>query len=166
MAEGLQFSRGASREQVFAEILPQVAAIIDGERDTVANLANIAAAIKQAFGYFWVGFYIAKDDELVVGPFQGPIACSRIAFGRGVCGAAYSTREVQIVPDVDKFPGHIACASESRSEVVVPIFSPTGEVWGVLDVDSDKLDDLNETDAAGLQAIVRIFEKRLLEETA
>ncbi|HQZ81740.1 MAG TPA: GAF domain-containing protein [Pyrinomonadaceae bacterium] len=166
MAETLIVSQTADRAAVYREIVPQIAAIIDGERDTVANLANIAAAIKQAFGYFWVGFYVVKGGELVVGPFQGPIACSRIAYGRGVCGAAYSSREVQIVPDVDKFPGHIACASESRSEVVVPIFSPTGEVWGVLDVDSDKLDYLNEKDAAGLQAIVRILEKKLSEETA
>ena len=166
MAETLIVSQTADRAAVFREITPQIAAMIEGERDTTANLANIAAAIKQAFGFFWVGFYIVKDGELVVGPFQGPIACSRIAFGRGVCGAAYSTREVQIVPNVDEFPGHIACASESRSEIVVPVFEASGEVWGVLDVDSDKLNDLDETDAAGLQAIVTILEKKLSEETA
>ncbi len=166
MAETLIVSQTADREALYREIVPQIAAIIDGERDTVANLANIAAAIKQAFGYFWVGFYIVRDGELVLGPFQGPVACTRIARGRGVCGAAFSTGEVQIVPDVDKFPGHIACASESRSEVVVPIFTRTGEVWGVLDVDSDVLGDMGERDAAGLQAIVRILEKKLSEETA
>ncbi|MBX3281582.1 MAG: GAF domain-containing protein [Acidobacteria bacterium] len=164
MAETLIVSQTADRSAVYREIAPQIAAIIDGERDITANLANIAAAIKQAFGFFWVGFYVEKEGELVVGPFQGPIACSRIAFGKGVCGTAFSTREVQIVPDVDKFPRHIACASESRSEIVVPIFSPSGDVWGVLDVDSDKLNDLNDEDAAGLQAIVRIFEKKLSEE--
>lgn len=164
MAETLIVSQTADREALYLEIVPQIAAIIDGERDTTANLANIAAAIKQAFGYFWVGFYIVRDGELVLGPFQGPIACTRIARGRGVCGTAFSTGEVQIVPDVDKFPGHIACASESRSEVVVPIFSPTGEVWGVLDVDSDKLDDFDETDAVGLRSIVRILENMLSEE--
>lgn len=166
MAETLIVSQTADRAAVFREITPQIAAMIEGERDTTANLANIAAAIKQAFGFFWVGFYIVKAGELVVGPFQGPIACSRIAFGKGVCGTAYSSGEVQIVPDVDKFPGHIACASESRSEIVVPIFDHSGEVWGVLDVDSDTLGDLDEKDAAGLQAIVNILEKKLSEETA
>lgn len=164
MAETLFVSQTADRAAAYSEIAPQIAALIDGERDVTANLANIAAAIKQAFDYFWVGFYIAKGGELVVGPFQGPIACSRIAFGKGVCGTAFSTGETQIVPDVDKFPGHIACASESRSEIVVPIFSPEGKVWGVLDVDSDKLDDFDETDAVGLRSIVRILEKMLSEE--
>lgn len=164
MAETLFVSQTADRAAAYSEITPQIAALIDGERDVTANLANIAAAIKQAFDYFWVGFYIVKGGELVVGPFQGPIACSRIAFGKGVCGTAFSTGETQIVPDVDKFPGHIACASESRSEIVVPIFSPEGKVWGVLDVDSDKLDDFDETDAVGLRSIVRILEKMLSEE--
>jgi GAF domain-containing protein len=164
MSETLVISANADRARAFEELTPQIAALIAPEKDLTANLANIAAAIRQIFGYFWVGFYIAKDGELVVGPFQGPIACSRIAFGKGVCGTAYSSRETQIVPDVDKFPGHIACASESRSEIVVPIFSPNGDVWGVLDVDSDTVGDLGEADAAGLKAIVKILEAKLSEE--
>jgi len=165
MAETLSVSQTTDRAAMYAELAPQIAAIIDGESNLTANLANIAAALKQTFGFFWVGFYVARGGELVVGPYQGPLACTRIAFGKGVCGAAYSSGEVQVVPDVDKFPGHIACASESRSEIVVPIFKPSGEVWGVLDVDSDKLNGLGDDDARGLTEIVRVLEKTFTEET-
>lgn len=158
MAESIAFSKSADRATVYAELVPQVEALLSGETDTIANLANVAAVLKEAFGFFWVGFYIAKDGELVLGPFQGPLACTRIAFDTGVCGHAYSTRETVIVPDVDAFPGHIACSSAARSEIVVPIFS--GEnVVAVLDVDSDRLADFSEADSAGLNAIVRIIER-------
>jgi GAF domain-containing protein len=159
MAESLAVTVGATRETIYAELVPQIEALTAGERDLVANLANVAAALKQALVFFWVGFYLAKDGELVLGPFQGPVACTRIAFDKGVCGHAYTTRETILVPDVDKFPGHIACAAASRSEIVVPIFGPSGEVAGVLDVDSDKLDDFGEVDREGLQNITRIIER-------
>jgi GAF domain-containing protein len=158
MAESLAFSRGADRKTLYDEIVPQITALIQGEPDLVANLANIAAVLKQAFGFFWVGFYLVKDDQLVLGPFQGPLACTRIRFGEGVCGHAYSTRETVIVPNVDEFPGHIACASESRSEIVVPIMR-NGTVVGVLDVDSDKLNDFGQLDAAGLRHVVGVIER-------
>jgi L-methionine (R)-S-oxide reductase len=160
MAESLAFSRRADRGVVYNEIVPQMAALVEGESDLTANLANIAAVLKQAFGFFWVGFYLAKDGQLVLGPFQGPLACTRIDFGKGVCGHAYSTRETVIVPNVNEFPGHIACASESKSEVVVPILK-NGECIGVLDVDSDRLNDFGKADTDGLKRVVAIIEASL-----
>lgn len=159
MAESLAFSRGADRSTVYEEISPQIAALVEGEPDLIANLANIAAVLKEAFGFFWVGFYLTKGDQLVLGPFQGPLACTRINFDQGVCGHAYTTHETVIVPDVDQFPGHIACASASRSEIVVPIFGHNGTVFGVLDVDSDKVNDFSQTDADGLKAVVNTIER-------
>jgi GAF domain-containing protein len=158
MAESLAISRTADRRVIYAEIAPQIAALVEGETDVVANLANIAAVLKEAFGFFWVGFYLKKDGELVLGPFQGPLACTRIKFGEGVCGHCYSTRETVIVPDVEAFPGHIACSSLSRSEIVLPVFDKNGEVAMVLDVDSDKLNDFSQIDADGLKEIVKIVE--------
>ena len=159
MAESIDFTRHADRKIIYGEIVPQVEALVTGETDLVANLANIAAVLKEAFGFFWVGFYLVKDSQLVLGPFQGPLACTRINFDQGVCGHAYSTRQTTIVSDVDQFPGHIACASASRSEIVVPIFDRSAEVFGVLDVDSDKLDDFGQTDANGLSRIVEIIQQ-------
>ena len=158
MAESLAFSRGADRGTIYNEIVPQIEALVDGEPDLVANLANIAAVLKEALGFFWVGFYLAKDGALVLGPFQGPLACTRIGFDQGVCGHAYTTQETIIVPDVNAFPGHIACSSAARSEIVVPIFDGA-EVIGVLDVDSDTLADFNQTDADGLGAVIKIIER-------
>jgi len=123
MAESIAFSKGAQRVQIYAELLPQIEALIADEPDLIANLANVAAVLKEAFGFFWVGFYLKKGDQLVLGPFQGPLACTRIAFDSGVCGHAYSTRKTVIVPNVDEFPGHIACSSASKSEIVVPLIS-------------------------------------------
>ena len=123
----------------------------------IANLANIAAALKEAFGFFWVGFYLKKENQLVLGPFQGPIACTRIAFDKGVCGAAYTRQETILVPDVDQFPGHIACSSASKSEVVVPVFDRDGNVTMVLDVDSDQLNDFSEIDAKELEKIAGLI---------
>src|SRR5215203_138500 len=121
MAESIAFSKIADRSVVYKELVPQIEALIENERDVTANLANVAAVLKEAFGFFWVGFYIAKDDQLVLGPFQGPLACTRIDFGQGVCGHAYSTAETVIVPNVEEFPGHIACSSDAKSEIVLPI---------------------------------------------
>jgi len=156
MAESIAFSKGSKKSDIYTEIAPQIKSLVDGETDLVANLANIAAVLKEAFGFFWVGFYLAKDGELVLGPFQGPLACTRIKFGEGVCGSAFSSAKTLIVPNVDEFPGHIACSSASRSEIVVPIFGSDGRPVGVLDVDSDKLDDFNKDDAAGLEAIAAL----------
>ena len=156
MAESLAFSRTGDRRTVYAEIAPQIESLISGERDLTANLANVAAVLKEAFGFFWVGFYLPKDGELVLGPFQGPVACTRIKFSEGVCGHSYRQRETVIVPDVDEFPGHIACSSAARSEIVVPVFDSSDGVFAVLDVDSDRLNDFSEVDARGLEAIASI----------
>jgi GAF domain-containing protein len=164
MAETLAFTAGATRNAIYDEIVPQIEELVEGETDSVANLANVAAVLKEAFGFFWVGFYLVKDSELVLGPFQGPLACTRIAFNKGVCGRAYTTRETIIVPDVEEFPGHIACSSAARSEIVLPIFNDE-EVIGVLDVDSDKLDDFSEVDADGLGRIVRVIERATRSHT-
>ena len=158
MAESLAFSKTSDRKVIYDEIAPQIESLTAGETDLVANLANIAAVLKEAFGFFWVGFYLKKENQLVLNAFQGPLACTRIEFDKGVCGHAYRTRETVIVPNVDEFPGHIACASASKSEIVLPIFDRQGEVFGVLDVDSDKLNDFSQTDAEGLRRIVKIIE--------
>ena len=139
----------------------QIDALVDGEPDLIANLANIVAALKQTFGFFWVGFYLVKDRTLVLGPFQGPIACTRIAYGRGVCGTAWKEKKTIIVPDVELFAGHIACSTESKSEIVIPMLS-NGEVIGVLDIDSNRLNDFDETDAGFLEEIIRFVQGRTL----
>ncbi len=157
MAEGIAFTKTSDRSVIYDEIAPQIESLIAGETDLIANLANIAAVLKEAFGFFWVGFYLRKEDQLVLGPFQGPVACTRIDFGQGVCGYVYSTRQAIIVPNVDEFPGHIVCSSASKSEIVLPLFDRSGEVFGVLDVDSDKLGDFSEVDLKGLGQIVEII---------
>jgi GAF domain-containing protein len=166
MAESLAFSKTSNRKIIYDEIVPQIEALVGGETDLIANLANIAAVLKEALGVFWVGFYIKKGNQLVLGPFQGPVACTRIDFDKGVCGYAYTTRETVIVPDVEEFPGHIACSSASRSEIVLPIFDPAGEVCAVLDADSDKTNDFSQVDAEGLRVIVEIIEKQIRENCA
>jgi len=165
MAESLAFSKTADRSVIYKEIAPQIEALIGDESDVIANLANVAAVLKEAFGFFWVGFYIAKNNQLVLGPFQGPLACTRIEFGQGVCGHAYSTASTVIVPNVDEFPGHIACSSASKSEIVVPIMNGDGSVFGVLDVDSDRLDDFSETDREGLTNVVSVIERVIQSHT-
>lgn len=160
MAEELILSPSTDKHERYNALLPQISSLIAGESDVVANLSNIAAALKQAMGFFWVGFYIVKNNELVLGPFQGPIACTRIGFGKGVCGAAWKEKKVILVPDVEQFPGHIACSSASKSEIVLPAFK-NGEVALVLDVDSDKLNDFDETDSAALQKLMRAIEQFL-----
>ncbi len=155
MAEDLHIGSGSKEEQ-YLSLLPQIKGLISGEPDLVANLANIAAALKEQFHFFWVGFYLVKDDELVLGPFQGPVACTRIRKGKGVCGTSWSQANTVIVPDVEKFPGHIACSSISKSEIVVPLFK-NNEVWGVLDVDSDQYNSFDETDVQFLQEVVALI---------
>lgn len=151
MAENLLISTG-SKEDKYRELLPQLHALVGTETDFIANLANVAAALKQTFNFFWTGFYIVKGDELVLGPFQGPIACTRIRIGRGVCGTAWKEARTLIVPDVEQFPGHIACSSDSKSEIVVPIIKQ-GKVIGVLDIDSDSPDSFDTVDARYLEEI-------------
>ena len=152
MADDLQIASG-TKVEMYTTLLPQIKALIEGEPDLVANLANIAAALKEQFGWLWVGFYLVKKEELVLGPFQGPVACTRIQKGRGVCGASWQQAKTLIVPDVTKFPGHIACSSLSVSEIVVPIIR-NEEVVGVLDVDSEKENWFDEIDQRYLEEIV------------
>ena len=155
MAEDLHIGKGSKEEQ-YLSLMPQIKGLIEGEADLVANLANIAAALKEQFDFFWVGFYLVKADELVLGPFQGPVACTRIRKGRGVCGTSWAEANTIIVPDVEKFPAHIACSSISKSEIVVPLFK-NHAVWGVLDVDSDDYNSFDETDAQFLKEIVALI---------
>ena len=159
MAESLSVPPTTDRKKIYNEIVPQIAALVAGETDLTANLANITAALKEAFDFFWIGFYVVKDNQLVLNVFQGTIACTRIDFDKGVCGHCYTTRQTVIVPEVEAFPGHIACSSASKSEIVLPVFDKTGDVAMVLDVDSDALDDFSEIDAAGLGEIVKIIER-------
>lgn len=151
MAENLRISADG-KENKYRELLPQLQSLVEAETNQIANLANIAAALKQTFDFFWVGFYLVEEDELVLGPFQGPIACTRISLGRGVCGTAWKEKRTLIVPDVEQFPGHIACSSDSKSEIVVPIVKQ-GKVMGVLDIDSDRLNSFDEVDAQYLEEI-------------
>lgn len=152
MAEDLSISTGSKTEK-YQTLLPQIKSLTEGEPDLIANLANVSAALKETFSFFWAGFYLVKEDELVLGPFQGPIACTRIKKGRGVCGTAWAEAKTLVVPDVDAFPGHIACSSLSRSEIVVPLRRANGEVWGVLDIDSEQLNTFDDTDARFLEEI-------------
>nr|WP_246348095.1 GAF domain-containing protein [Dysgonomonas hofstadii] len=150
----------STKEQKYLTLLPQLKALLEGETDTIANMANISAALKMTFEFFWVGFYIVKREELVLGPFQGTIACTRIKYGKGVCGTAWKEERTVIVDDVDQFPGHIACDAASRSEIVVPLFHHD-EVIAVLDIDSEHLNHFDETDAHYLQQIVKLLESQL-----
>ena len=155
MAEDLKIMTGNKAEQ-YESLIPQINGLLEGETDLVANLANVAAALKEQFGWFWVGFYLVKGNELVLGPFQGPVACTRIRKGRGVCGRSWEQKQTLIVPDVEKFPGHIACSSLSKSEIVIPIIR-NNEVVAVLDVDSDQYDQFDTTDQQYLEAIVQLL---------
>jgi len=158
MVESLTIT-GESKKEKYASLLPQLKALVEGESDTIANLSNVIAALKQTMNFFWVGVYFVKANDLVLGPFQGTVACTRIAFGKGVCGIAWKEKQILVVPDVDQFPSHIACSSESKSEIVLPVFNKAGDVALVLDVDSDKLNDFDETDKIYLQQVVEIIEK-------
>ena len=157
MAEELIISHSTDKQERYKTLLPQIKSLVEGESDLVANLSNIAAALKQAMNYFWVGCYLVKNNQLVLGPLQVPIACTRIDFGKGVCGTAWKERKTILVPDVEKFPGHIACSSASKSEIVLPAFKEN-EVALVLDVDSDSLDDFDSIDQRALEELMRIVE--------
>lgn len=156
MSESLYIPEKATKAEKYEAVLPQIEALISGEPDLYANLANISAALKEAFDFFWVGFYLAKENQLVLGPFQGPIACTRISMGKGVCGTAWQEGKTVLVPDVDAFPGHIACSSASKSEIVVPVFKG-GLVAMVLDVDSDQLDDFDTVDQEYLEKLMGVL---------
>jgi L-methionine (R)-S-oxide reductase len=160
MAENLIISSSTDKVTRYQMLVPQIEALTSGEPDLIANLSNIAAALRQSMNFFWVGFYIVKNNELVLGPFQGPIACTRIAFGKGVCGASWKEKQTIIVPNVDEFPGHIACSSDSKSEIVLPALK-NGEVALVLDVDSDQLNDFDETDKVYLSQVMSMIEKMI-----
>ena len=156
MAEDLQISTSLSKEEQYQSLLPQIEALITGEADLIANLGNICAALKEQFKWLWVGFYLVKGDELVLGPFQGPVACTRIKMGRGVCGTAWQQQQTIIVPDVNEFPGHIACSSASVSEIVLPLFNG-GEVMAVLDVDSEHAAHFDNVDERYLTKILKLI---------
>lgn len=157
MAEDLIISTSSDKKERYETLLPQLRSLVKDERDLIANLANIAAALKQTMGFFWVGVYVVKGDELVLGPFQGPVACTRIGFGKGVCGSAWKEKKTFIVPDVDVFPGHIACSSASKSEIVLPAFK-NNEVALVLDVDSELPAAFDKDDEKGLSGVIGIIE--------
>jgi L-methionine (R)-S-oxide reductase len=159
MAENLSIPQTSDRFKIYESILPQIESLVEAESDLIANLANISAVLKEAFGFFWVGFYLKKANQLVLGPFQGPLACTRINFDKGVCGYSYSKKQTVIVPNVDEFPGHIACSSASKSEIVLPAFDKNGDVFLLLDVDSDLLNDFSEIDQIWLEKLMKIIEK-------
>ena len=157
MAEDLEI-KGDTKLEKYQSILPQIKSLVEGESDITANMANVCAAIKFGFNFFWVGFYLIKDNQLVLAPFQGPVACTRINLGKGVCGTAWQKNEVIIVDDVDTFPGHIACSSLSKSEIVLPVYNSKKEIIGVLDIDSENYSTFDETDKLYLQRIVDLLE--------
>ena len=156
MAEELNIPTTSNRQEIYELLIPQIEAMVMDEPDLIANLANISAALKQAFNFLWVGFYLVKEDELVLGPFQGPIACTRIKKGKGVCGQAWEGKQTIVVPNVDEFQGHIACNSESKSEIVIPVIK-NGAVHMLLDVDSDQIDDFSEVDSKYLEQLIKLI---------
>jgi GAF domain-containing protein len=160
MSENLIIDINASKFEKYEALLPQIESLIAYETSLTANLANVSAALREAFGWWWVGFYLVDGEELVLGPFQGPVACTRIRFGRGVCGTAWKDAKSQLVPDVEKFPGHIACSSASVSEIVVPVTDKSGKVVAVLDVDSERYDVLDETDVLYLEKLAAMVAEK------
>jgi GAF domain-containing protein len=159
MAQHISLPITADRAVIYRALLPQIKSLIESEPDLIANLANVVAVLKEAFHFFWIGFYLVKDQELVLAPFQGTVACTRIAFTRGVCGHCYTHDKTVLVPDVSKFEGHIACSSLSQSEIVLPIHNAQGKVVGVLDIDSDKINNFSSVDVVGLEDIVQLLEQ-------
>ncbi|MBD3626846.1 GAF domain-containing protein [Cyclobacterium sp.] len=156
MSENIVVPSHAGKTEKYEALAPQLEALFSGETDLIANLANMTAILKEIFGFFWVGFYLVKNEQLVLGPFQGPLACTRIGYGKGVCGKAWETMQTQLIPDVEAFPGHIACSAASRSEIVVPLLK-SGKVMGVLDIDSDKLADFDQIDQKYLEKLVSLI---------
>ncbi len=160
MSESIAFNPEASKEEKYQDLLPQLKALLEGETDLIANLANVSAVLKTVFEFWWVGFYLIKQEELVLGPFQGPLACTRIALGQGVCGKVASNKSTIIVKDVSTFEGHIACSAASRSEIVVPLFSQENKLAGVLDVDSEHLAHFDHIDQHYLEKLSAILKKQ------
>jgi len=156
MSESILIDKNISKEEKYKQLIPQVEGLLSGEKDIIANMANVSAALKETFDFWWVGFYLVKENQLVLGPFQGPIACTRIPFTKGVCGACFTKKETIIVPNVDEFPGHIACSSATKSEIVLPVFSG-GEITAVLDVDSEHLNSFDEIDKMYLEKIIQLI---------
>ena len=159
MSEEIQFNTAASRKEIYKELLPQAEALLKPEPDEIARMANLTAILHEIPGFFWVGFYFVRGEELVLGPFQGPVACSRFSILKGVCGAAVREKKMQIVPDVEAFPGHIACSSLSKSEIVIPLFDAERKVWAVLDIDSTKLEDFSELDGEYLEFFLDLLKR-------
>ena len=155
MSESIHIPKGGTREEVYTVMAPQIEGLLAGETDTVANMANLSAVLHDAFGWHWVGFYFVKEDEFVLGPFQGPVACTRIRLGKGVCGAAHAEAKTMIIPDVVKFPAHIICSPFTKSEIVIPMIDDDGNVWAVLDVDSSVIDDFGEKDDVRLREFIK-----------
>jgi L-methionine (R)-S-oxide reductase len=160
MAEELKIT-GTTKEELYHSLIPQIKALVKDENDLIANLSNIAAALKQTFDFLWIGFYLVKNNELVLGPFQGPVACTRIAYGKGVCGTAWKNSKTIVVEDVDKFPGHIACSSDSKSEIVIPLYDRSGCIIGVLDVDDSRYAYFGEMDKLNLERVASIITELL-----
>jgi len=160
MSEEINILPHLSKSEKYQQLLPQIQALVQGERNMIANLANITAALNDTFGFWWVGFYLVEDQELVLGPFQGPVACTRIPFNKGVCGKAFAKKKTLVVPDVEQFPGHIACSSASRSEIVVPVLKDSAVIM-VLDIDSDHLNDFDDTDREHLEALAALISQLL-----
>lgn len=160
MAESLIIPENTNKNEVYKSLLPQIQAVIEPENNLISNLANVSAILKEAFNFFWVGFYLVDENQLVLGPFQGPLACTRIELGKGVCGSSWQKKQTLIVPDVEKFPGHIACSALSKSEIVVPAINQKNQVVFVLDVDSEHLNNFNHEDQNGLEQIVSIIVKK------
>lgn len=159
MSEEIQFNTAASRKEIYEELLPQAEALLKPEPDEIARMANLTAILHEIPGFFWVGFYFVRGEELVLGPFQGPVACSRFSILKGVCGAAVREKKMQIVPDVEAFPGHIACSSLSKSEIVIPLFDADRKVWAVLDIDSTKLEDFSVMDGEYLEFFLDLLKR-------
>ena len=159
MSEEIQFNTAASRKEIYEELLPQAEALLKPEPDEIARMANLTAILHEIPGFFWVGVYFVRGEELVLGPFQGPVACSRFSILKGVCGAAVREKKMQIVPDVEAFPGHIACSSLSKSEIVIPLFDADRKVWAVLDIDSTELEDFSELDGAYLEFFLDLLKR-------
>ena len=160
MAEIITLPKNTNKTEVYKSLIPQIEAVIKHENNLIANLANVSAILKEAFNFFWVGFYLVDENQLVLGPFQGPLACTRIQLGKGVCGSSWQKKQTLIVPDVEKFPGHIACSALSKSEIVVPAINQNNQVVFVLDVDSEMLNNFNKEDQNGLEQIVSIIVKK------
>jgi GAF domain-containing protein len=159
MSEEIHFNTAASRKEIYEELLPQAEALLKPEPDEIARMANLTAILHEIPGFFWVGFYFVRGEELVLGPFQGPVACSRFSILKGVCGAAVREKKMQIVPDVEAFPGHIACSSLSKSEIVIPLFDADRKVWAVLDIDSTELEDFSEMDGEYLEFFLDLLKR-------